>query len=98
MDMGVSFVANLQASKRAKPRNRSFDWPMRFSETAAVWRTDFCERRRDAMFLQALSMILRTVAPVALNNFRSMQWTSPLATNARMGSIGTKKRVCTATV
>ena len=43
------------------------------------------------MFSQAPSMILRTVVPVALNNLRSMQWTSTPATNARMASIGTTK-------
>ncbi len=81
--MSVAFVANLQASKRVKPSNRALDWPTRFAEVTSVGRTDFCEHRRDAAVFQTLSMEFRAVAPVALNDLRSMQGASPLATNVR---------------
>ena len=83
MNMSVAFVANLQASKRVKPGNRALDWPSRFAEATSVGRTDFCEHRRDAAVSQTLSMGFRAVAPVALNDLRSMQGTPPLATNVR---------------
>ncbi|RKT10600.1 hypothetical protein B0G69_1909 [Paraburkholderia sp. RAU2J] len=83
--MSMAFVANLQASKRVKPCNRTLDWPTRFAQTTAVRRTDFCEHRRDAAFPQALPMRLGTVASVALNDLWFMQGTPPLAPNVRNG-------------
>lgn len=41
--------------------------------------TNFCEHGRDATFAQALPMWLGTVAPVALNDLRLVQGTSPFA-------------------
>ena len=70
MDMSVTFIANLQASKRVKPCNRALDLPTRCAKSAAMERADFCEHWRDATFAQALPMWLGTVATVALNNVR----------------------------
>ncbi len=85
MDMGITFVTNLQASKRVKPCNRALDWPTRFSETTAMGRTNLCEHRHDAAFSQTLSMWFGTVAPVALNDLRFMQGTPTLASNVWNG-------------
>ena len=79
MDMSVAFIANLQASKRVKPGNRALDLPTRFAESAAMGGANFCEHGRDATFAQALPMWLGTVAPVALNDLRLVQGTSPFA-------------------
>lgn len=83
--MGITFIANLQASKRVKPCNRALDWPTRSAQTTAMGRANFCEHRRDAAFSQTLSMWFGTVAPVALNDPRFMQWSPPLASNAWNG-------------
>ena len=85
MDMGITFVADLQASERVKPCNRALDWPTRFAQATAMGRANLCEHRRDAALSQALSMGFRTVAPVALNDLRFVQWTSPLASNVWNG-------------
>lgn len=85
MDMSMAFVANLQASKRVKPGNRTFDWPTRFAKPAAMGRPDFCKHRCDAARSQALPMWLGTVAPVTLNDSRFVQGASPLASNVRNG-------------
>jgi hypothetical protein len=85
MDMGVTFVANLQASKRVKPCNRTLDWPARFAETASMGRANFCEQRRDAAFSQTLPMWFGTIAPVALNDLWSMQGAPPLTSDVRNG-------------
>src|SRR5580698_6309235 len=77
--MSVAFIANFQASKRVKPGNRALDLPTRFAESAAMGRANFCEHGRDATFAQALPMWLGTVAPVALNDLRLVQGTSPFA-------------------
>ena len=79
MDMSIAFIANFQASKRVKPGNRALDLPTRFAESAARGRANFCEQERDATFTQALPMWLGTVAPVALNDLRLVQRTSPFA-------------------
>src|ERR1700729_4056209 len=77
--MSIAFIANFQASKRVKPGNRALDLPSRFAESAAMGRANFCEQGRDATFTQALPMWLGTVAPVALNDLRLVQRTSPFA-------------------
>jgi hypothetical protein len=46
---------------------------------ATLRRANFCEQGRDATFAQALPMRLGTVAPVALNDLRLVQGTSPFA-------------------
>jgi hypothetical protein len=79
MDMGITFVANLQASERVKPCNRAPDWPTRFAQATAMGRANLCKCRRDAAFSQTLAVRLRAVAPVALNDSRLMQRTSPIA-------------------
>ncbi len=79
--MGVTFVANLQASKRVKPCNRTLDGPTRFAQATAMGRANLCEHRFDAALSQTLSMCFRTVAPVTLNDLRFVQWASPLASN-----------------
>ena len=79
MDMGITFVANLQAAKRMKPCNGALDWPTRFAEPASMGRADFCERRRDAAFSQSLPMRFGTVAPVALNDLWFMRGAPALA-------------------
>jgi hypothetical protein len=56
VNMSVAFVANLQASKRAKGCYRALDWPVRSAETTSVMRANFCKHRRDAAFSQTLSM------------------------------------------
>ena len=83
--MGITFIANLQASERVKPCNRALDWPTRFAQATAMGRANLCEHRRDAALSQTLSMGFRTVAPVALNDLRFMHWTPPLASNAWNG-------------
>lgn len=83
--MGITFVANLQASKRVKPCNRTLDGPTRFAQTTAMGRANLCKHRRDAALSQALSMCFRTVAPITLNDLRFMQWASPLASNVWNG-------------
>jgi hypothetical protein len=83
MDMGITFVANFQASKRVKPCNRTLDWPARFAETTSMGRANFCEHRRDAAFSQTLPMWFGTVAPVALNDLWFMQGVPPLASDVR---------------
>ena len=83
--MGITFIADLQASERVKPCNRALDWPTRFAQATAMGRANLCEHRRDAALSQTLSMGFRTVAPVALNDLRFMQWTPPLASNAWNG-------------
>ena len=79
MDMSVAFISNLQASKRVKPGNRALDLPTRFAEPAAMGRANFYEQGCDATFAQALTMWFGTVAPVALNDLRIVQGTSPFA-------------------
>ena len=85
MHMSITFVANLQASKRVKPCNRALDWPTRFAQTTAMGRANPGEHRRDAALSQTLSMRFRTVASVTLNDLRFMQWASPLASNVWNG-------------
>lgn len=85
MDMGIAFLANLQASERVKPGNRALDWPTRFTQATAMGRANLCEYRRDAAFSQTLPVRFRAVAPVALNDLRFMQWTSSLAANVWNG-------------
>jgi hypothetical protein len=41
VDMSITFVANLQASKRVKPGDRALNWPTRFTQSAAMGRADF---------------------------------------------------------
>jgi hypothetical protein len=79
VNMSIAFVANLEPSKRVKPRNRTLDWPTRFAEATAMRRADFCKHWRDASLAQALPMGFGTVAPVALNDLRLVQGTAPLA-------------------
>jgi hypothetical protein len=83
--MSITFVANLQASKRVKPCNRALDWPTRFAQTTAMGRANLCEHRRDAALSQTLSMCFRAVAPVTLNDLRFIQWASPLVSNVWNG-------------
>ena len=83
MDMSISFIANLQASKRVKPRKRAFDWPTRFAQAAAMGRADFGEHWNDAPLAQALAVLLGTVASVTLNDLGLAQGTPGLATNRR---------------
>ena len=85
MHMSTTFVANLQASKRMKPCNRTLNWPTGFAQTTAMGRANLCEHRRDAALSQTPPMGFRTVAPVALNDLRFVQWTSPLASNVWNG-------------
>jgi uncharacterized protein YjeT (DUF2065 family) len=86
MDMGITFVANFQASKRVKPCNRTLDWPARFAETTSMGRANFCEHRRDAAFSQTLPMWFGTVAPVALNDLWFMQGAPALASDIWIAS------------
>ncbi|REG49232.1 hypothetical protein B0G80_5578 [Paraburkholderia sp. BL6669N2] len=79
MNMRIAFVTNLEPSKRVKPRDRTLDWPTRFSKPTAMRRADFCEHWRDASLAQAPPMGFGTVAPVALNDLRLVQGTAPLA-------------------
>lgn len=81
MDMGISFVPNLQASERVMPSNRALHDPARFAEPTAVRRADFCEHGHDAALAQALSVWLGTVAPVALDDFRLVHRASALSAN-----------------
>ncbi len=83
--MGITFVANLQASKRVKPCNRTLDGPTRFAQTTAMGRANLCEHRCNAALSQTLSMCFRAVAPVTLNDLRFMQWASSLASNVWNG-------------
>lgn len=83
--MSGAFVANLEPSKRMQPGNRALHWPPCFSQSTAVRRADFCEQRRDAALTQALPMGFGTVAPVALDDFRLVQRTSPLTPDVGNG-------------
>jgi len=73
LDMSIAFVTNLQAPKRVQPSNRTFDWPTGFTKPAAMVRTDFCEHRLDATGSQALTVSCRTVDPVTLNDYPTVQ-------------------------
>lgn len=73
MDMGISFVSNLQASERVEPGNRALHDPTCFAKTTAVRRANLGQHGRDASLAQALSVWLGTVAPVALDDFRLAQ-------------------------
>lgn len=77
--MSIAFVTNLQAPKRVQPSNRAFDRPTGFTKPAAMVRADFCEHRLDATCSQALTVLLRTVASVTLNDFRFVQRASALS-------------------
>jgi hypothetical protein len=81
MHVGISFVANFQASKGMKPFNRAFYDPTRFAQSAAMRRADFGKQGRDATFSQALTVRLETVAPVTLDNMRFMQGSAWFAAN-----------------
>lgn len=83
MHMGISFIANFQASKGMKPGNRAFYDPTRFAQSAAMRRADSGEQGRDTTFAQALTVRLGTVAPVALHDMRFVQGTTRLAANMR---------------
>ncbi len=83
MHVCVSFVANLEPSECMKPGKGTFDEPSRFTEAAAMRRTDFGKQGRDAAFAQVLSVWLGTIAPVAQNNFRFAQRTSAFSSNGR---------------
>ena len=83
MDMSISFIADFQASKRVKPRERAFHWPTRLTQAAAVRRADFGELWNDTPLAQALTVFLRTVASVTLDDFGLAQRTPGLATNRR---------------
>ena len=79
MDMGMSFVTNLQAPEGVELSNRAFHDPARFAEPTALGRADFGEHRRDAATAQALSVWFGIVTPVALNDFRPAQRASALS-------------------
>lgn len=85
MNMSVTFVANFESSKRMEPGNRTFYWPTCFAQPTTVRSADFCEHRRDASIAQALTMEFGTVTPVALYDFRLVQWASSLASDVRDG-------------
>lgn len=83
MYVGISFIANLQASNGMEPGNRAFDDPARSAQSAAMGRADFREHGCDAAFPEALPMWFGTVAPVALNDSWLAQGTALLAANVR---------------
>jgi hypothetical protein len=45
--MGISFIANIRATKAMKPRNQGFDDPTCFAQSAALRLTDPGEQGRD---------------------------------------------------
>lgn len=81
--MGISFIANFQASEGMKPGNRALHDPTGFTQAAAVRRANFRQRWSDAVFAQTLPVRLGTVAPITSNDARLVQRTAPLATNVR---------------
>ncbi len=83
MHVCVPFVANPEPSECMKPGKGTFDEPARFTEAAAVRRTDFGKQGRDAAFAQTLPVRLGTVVPVAQNNLRFAQRPSALSSDGR---------------
>jgi hypothetical protein len=83
VNMGISFIANLQASEGVQPGNRALDDPSRFSQATTVRYTLLGKQGRDATFAQASAMRFGTVATVSLHDFGLAQWASPLVTHAR---------------
>ncbi len=83
MDVGISFVANFQASKAMEPGNRAFYDPTCFAKSAAMRRAELGEQGRDTTLAQALTMRLRTVSPVALDDFRLAQRPAAPAADGR---------------
>ena len=82
MDMSIALVAKLHAPKRVEPGNSPLNWPTGFTESTAVWRADFCKHRFDVTFAQALTMRLRTIATITLNDLRLTQGSTALATDS----------------
>jgi hypothetical protein len=83
VNVGISFIAHLQASERMKPSNRTLDDPARLAQPATMGRAEFGEQGCNAALAQALPVWLGTVATVTLNNFRLAQRTPTLSANGR---------------
>jgi hypothetical protein len=70
MNTGSTFVAHVEAAKPMEPGQRAFHNPPCAPESAAVGRAALGELRLDSAAMQRVSMRLRIVAPVALNQPR----------------------------
>jgi hypothetical protein len=79
MDMRITFVAKLQASKRVEPGNGALHRPTRFAQSTSMRRADFCKDRFDATLAQAFAMSLRTIATITLNDIGLAQGSTALS-------------------
>jgi len=82
VDMGISFIANLQSSEGVQPGNRALDDPTRFTQTATVRCAQPGKQRSDATLAQASAVRVGTIATVALHDFWLAQRASALAAHA----------------
>ena len=85
MNIVISFITNLQASKVMQPGNRALDDPARFAQTATVRCADTGEFWHDALLAQCLPVLIGTVPSVALNDAGFAQWSASFAANRRNG-------------
>ena len=68
MDAVVAFIANVEATKPVEPGERALDDPAEQAKTAAVGRAATAEDRNNAAGGEAITMWLRIVATVALQD------------------------------
>src|SRR6516165_10851843 len=68
MDAVVAFIANGEATKPVEPGERALDDPAEHAKAAAVGRAATAEDRNNAAGGEAITMWLRIVATVALQD------------------------------
>jgi hypothetical protein len=81
MDAVVAFIANGEATKPVEPGERALDDPAEHAKAAAVGRAATAEDRNNAAGGEAITMRLRILATVALQDVGPSAQLPPRSTN-----------------
>ena len=85
MNTGPTFVAHIEPAKSMQPRQRTFHDPARAAQAAAMGRPALGELRVDPPVMQGVTVGLRIVAPVALDQVGFAAGPTWTATQRRNG-------------
>jgi len=83
MNIMTTFITNSQSAKLVHPGKCALDHPAKDSQSAAVFRSAFCQNRIYTQFTQCISMGLTVIGSITLNTIRSLTRTTHLTCDWR---------------